>query len=67
LSALSIERRSTAEDGLEQEHWSVHLRLVRQQRSVLDPDDRAGLVAQQQAWLDEACALDGVSPAARVA
>jgi hypothetical protein len=67
LSALLIQRRRAAQDGLERDHWSARLRLVKQQRSALDPDDRAGLIAQQQAWLDEARALNGLSPGTRLA
>jgi hypothetical protein len=61
LAALLIERRRTATDAREREHWDARLRLVRQQQAALDPDNRAGLIAQQQAWLEEADALTPVA------
>ncbi|TAM71342.1 MAG: hypothetical protein EPN48_01885 [Microbacteriaceae bacterium] len=57
LGALLIQQRRIASRELEREHWSARLRLVKQQQAALDPDDRVGLIAQQQAWLDEANAL----------
>jgi len=57
LSAMLIARRRAAGDEREREHWSARMRLVAQQQAVLNPEDRAGLIAQQQAWLDEAHVL----------
>jgi hypothetical protein len=46
--------RRAASGTIEREHWNARLRLVKQQRAALDPADRVGLIAQQQAWVDEA-------------
>ncbi|MDR2252357.1 MAG: hypothetical protein LBD97_00600 [Bifidobacteriaceae bacterium] len=57
LSATLLERKRAAPEGLQREHWAARRRLVRQQVEALDPADRPGLVAQQQAWADEIQAL----------
>ncbi|EXJ52838.1 hypothetical protein [Microbacterium sp. MRS-1] len=59
LSAVLIERQLAATDEAEREHWAARVRLVDQQQAALNPEDRAGLIAQQQAWLDEAHVLTG--------
>ncbi|MDR2565252.1 MAG: hypothetical protein LBC97_04175 [Bifidobacteriaceae bacterium] len=57
LSALIIQRRRASSGGLERRSWDARMRLVKQQRAALGRQDRAGLIAQRQAWLDEAEAL----------
>lgn len=57
LSAVLLSRQRAASTLLEVEHWAARGRLVAQQAGTLNPDDRAGLIAQQQAWLDEMDAL----------
>jgi hypothetical protein len=61
LSAMLLERKRTAADDLERDHWAARRNLVRRQVEGLDPRDRAGLVAQQQAWADEIQALEAES------
>ncbi len=63
LVALLVQRQVAATEAREREHWAARVRLVSQQQAALDPDDRAGLVAQQEAWLDEADALTAKWPA----
>ena len=53
LSAVLLSRQRIAVTPLEVEHWAARGRLIAQQVGLLDPEDRAGLIAQQQAWLDE--------------
>src|SRR5260370_23071223 len=62
LSALLVQRQLAASDGRERDHWAARVRLVSRQQAVLDPSDRAGLIAQQQTWLDEADALTPEPP-----
>ncbi|WP_424441759.1 hypothetical protein [Microbacterium sp.] len=57
LASLLLNRRRGAGDEAEREHWAARERLVMQQVKALDPDDRAGLIAQDEAWEDEARAL----------
>lgn len=57
LSSLLLTRMSEATDDGAREHWAARRRLVKQQTKALDPADRAGLIAQQQAWVHEAQAL----------
>jgi hypothetical protein len=57
LSAAILTRQRAAANPVEAEHWAARGRLVTQQVNALDPGDRAGLIAQQQAWLDEMDAL----------
>ena len=59
LTAVLIERQLATTDERERGYWAARVRLVNQQRAALDPDDRLGLIAQQQAWLDEIDALTG--------
>ncbi|MDI9890174.1 hypothetical protein [Microbacterium sp. IEGM 1404] len=59
LASVLIERQLATADEREREYWAARVRLVNQQRTALDPDDRLGLIAQQQAWLDEIDALTG--------
>jgi hypothetical protein len=63
LAALLVQRQLAAGDGRERGHWAARVCLVSRQRAALDPGDRAGLIAQQQAWLDEADALTREPPA----
>jgi hypothetical protein len=58
LSSMLLQRELAASDDLEREHWGARRRLVKQQVGVLVAGDRAGLVAQQQAWADEIQALE---------
>jgi hypothetical protein len=58
LSAMLLGRKRAAGSDLERELWAARRRLVRQQVGALDPADRAGLVAQQQAWADEIQVLE---------
>lgn len=57
LSGILVQRQLSAPDEREAAHWAARARIVKRQVASLDPDDRAGLIAQQQAWLDEARAL----------
>ncbi len=57
LASILLNRQRTATDDAEREHWAARERLVIQQVRALDPDDRAGLIAQNEAWEDEASAL----------
>lgn len=57
LASILLNRQRTATDDAEREHWVARERLVMQQVRALDPDDRAGLIAQNEAWGDEARAL----------
>jgi len=59
LGCVLIERQLATTDEREREYWAARVRLVNQQRTALNPDDRLGLIAQQQAWLDEIGALTG--------
>ncbi|HWK20924.1 MAG TPA: hypothetical protein VNR37_09195 [Microbacteriaceae bacterium] len=58
LSSILLARKQAAGDELEQEHWAARRRLVKRQAAALNPEDRAELVAQQQAWAHEIQALD---------
>jgi hypothetical protein len=57
LASILLNRQRDATDDAEREHWAARERLVMQQVQALDPDDRAGLIAQNEAWEDEADAL----------
>lgn len=63
LSGLLVQRQLAASDVREGDHWAARVRLVSRQRAALDPNDRGGLIAQQQAWLHEADALTREPPA----
>jgi hypothetical protein len=58
LSSMLLRRGCEAVDDLEVQHWEARRRLVKRQVRALDSGDRAGLVAQQQAWADEIRALE---------
>lgn len=58
LSSMLLARKRHAGDELEREHWAARRRLVKRQAAALNPDDRAELVAQQQAWAHEIQALE---------
>ncbi|WP_028707706.1 hypothetical protein [Propionicicella superfundia] len=57
LTSILLGRQRAATDDADREHWVARERLVMQQVRALDPDDRAGLIAQNEAWEDEASAL----------
>ena len=57
LTALFLNRQRDSTDDAEREHWVARERLVMRQVQALDPDDRAGLIAQNEAWADEDRAL----------
>lgn len=57
LASILLNRQRAATDDAEREHWAARDRLVMQQVQALKPDDRAGLIAQNEAWEDEAHAL----------
>jgi len=59
LAALLAQKQLAAAEERERGHWAARVRLVAQQKAALPPNDRAGLIAQQQAWLHEAQALTG--------
>lgn len=48
---------AAAMDESDREQWEARLRLVDEQVAALNPDDRAGLIAQNEAWDDESHAL----------
>ncbi|MDR1441891.1 MAG: hypothetical protein LBJ02_05825 [Bifidobacteriaceae bacterium] len=58
LSAVLLARKRAAANDVEREHWEARSELVRRQVDALDPQNRAGLVAQQDAWADEIDALE---------
>lgn len=63
LQAAIIACRSSATTSQERELWTARLHEVDQDRTNLDPDDRAALVAQQLTWVNEASALlESTSP-----
>ncbi|MGO0605319.1 MULTISPECIES: hypothetical protein [Micrococcales] len=45
---------SDATDEDERAQWASRRRLVKQQTRALDPTNRTGLIAQQQAWMRQA-------------
>lgn len=53
LSSLFVKRQLTAATEQDREHWAARARLVERQRAALNPGDRAELIAQQEAWLEE--------------
>ncbi len=57
LIAELIARTDAATDESDREQWEARLRLVDEQVAALNPDDRAGLIAQNEAWDDESHAL----------
>jgi hypothetical protein len=63
LSAVLLERKRAAADDVERGHWAARRALVARQADALDPRDRGGLVAQQQAWAEEIQALEAGRPA----
>ncbi len=58
LAALIIGRRCRAADEADRTRWDAELRRVDQEKATLDPEDRAALIAQQHAWLQQARMLD---------
>ncbi|MDR2567664.1 MAG: hypothetical protein LBC97_16745 [Bifidobacteriaceae bacterium] len=58
LSSLLLQRMRGAEDDAARAVWAARRRLVKRQVLALDPGDRAGLVAQQEAWAAEIDALE---------
>ncbi len=59
LASVLIERQLATADERERAYWAARVHLVNRQRDALNPDDRLGFIAQQQAWLDEIDALTG--------
>lgn len=59
LSSGLLARKNAAGDDAEREHWAARRRLVKQQVRALEPADRSGLIAQEEAWEDETRALFG--------
>lgn len=57
LIAELIARSDAATDESDRERWEARLRLVDEQAAALNPADRAGLIAQNEAWDDESHAL----------
>lgn len=57
LIAELIARSDAATDESDRERWEARLRLVDEQVAALNPADRAGLIAQNEAWDDESHAL----------
>jgi len=57
LIAELLARVDTAANESDRERWEARLRLVDEQIAVLNPADRAGLIAQNEAWDDESHAL----------
>jgi hypothetical protein len=66
LSALLVQRQLAATDDHERERWAARVHLVCRQQAALNPGDRGGLIAQQQAWLNQTDVLtakQGAGPA----
>lgn len=59
LASILIGHQLASTDERKHEYWTARVRLVNQQRDTLKLDDRLGLIAQPQAWLDEIDALTG--------
>lgn len=57
LSAILLNLCDAVQDDAEREHWEARFRLVAQQTKALDPDDRAGMIAQDEVWRLEKLAL----------
>ncbi len=57
LIAELLTRSDAAPDESDRERWEARLRLVDEQVAALNPADRAGLIAQNEAWDDESHAL----------
>ena len=57
LSSLIVKRQLAAPDERHAAHWAARARLVKTQKNALNPEDRTGLIAQQEAWLEEIDAL----------
>jgi hypothetical protein len=57
---MLLQRKWEAEDDASRELWAGRRRLVKQQVLALDSGDRAGLVAQQEAWAGEIDALESM-------
>lgn len=57
LIAELIARSDSAQNQDDRERWEARLRLVDEQVAALHPGDRAGLIAQNEAWDDESHAL----------
>lgn len=57
LIAELLARVVAADDEVERDRWEARVRLVDEQVAAMNPDDRAGLIAQNEAWDDESHAL----------
>lgn len=53
LSTLLTEHEKAATTDYERSYWTARRRLLTEQVGGLDYDDRASLLAQQQAWARE--------------
>lgn len=59
LSSMLLNLSDAATDDAERGHWTARRRLVKQQVNALDPDDRTGIIAQDEVWRLEKLALIG--------
>lgn len=59
LSSLLLQRQRSATTGFHRRHWRARRRLVKQQAKTMSAEDRAGMIAQHQAWSHEIQALTG--------
>lgn len=59
LSSLLLQRQRAAGSEFDREHWAARRRLVKQQAKSMSAEDRAGVIAQHQAWSHEIQALTG--------
>jgi len=57
LQSIQLNRQRAAANEAEREYWVARGWLVRQQIKALSVDDRAGMIAQEGAWDDEARGL----------
>ena len=57
LIAELIARADAATNESDREQWEARLRLVDEHVAALNPDDRSGMIAQNEAWDDESHAL----------
>ena len=57
LSAGLLNLARNAKDDEDRGHWVARRRLVKQQARVLNPEDRAEIIAQNEVWRLENLAL----------
>lgn len=53
LDGLLVALWREADSDDERTHWVARKALVDDQRHAVDPHDRAGMVAQQEAWMEQ--------------